>query len=735
MQGHITSIRHSNRQRKWQLLHALVLALAAFLFFARPVPADGQANNSQSKDKKLLQKLERTYILGPVEVHLVFTDANGKEQEYSLAEAPPDFLKKLPPALQAQSKSLLLNPKVRLFDGLWVENSAAVCKEAVDYVMAMFPPGSDHEAYQAARYVKEPPLTELPAQLEAYAMKNVTEVIPGNFVPPSCTPFKVGFMSAWIYPRAAAYFPQYNSQGAEVIPVGGYPTNQVKQLQISFGPPPLNIVPFTLTTPCTCHQANLFCNKDPDFTLFFDVMFNVVVNSTELDSWKFGPKPQMKTEYYLGMRTEDGLAMRGGYEKQVADLEHKLETQLAVDVAALATDELSWVTVVAQFFYDLVKYGVGGLYELSCDSQIYQTVDASLSGEFSTSTVAKMANTASEAFKNLFAALDTANAAGFTKLDIELAQDQKKTLIFKLTYPPPAKPKLENSVAAANKGIHLSPASLGVGGQQVAPGVPFMVSGSNFMGTYTNDIELDWGVKTVAGPPINSVVQWGPKGGKMEDVPATGFRATNLKPGTAYQFRVHECDLISCAPWSDWLTTSTQASGSNDVTLWLDKNSAQPVGTGTAQPNGSFLLKVTVPPGTSPGTHTLNAATGTHTQGEQPLASVDITVAGASGPGPSISLVNSPTGPALPPPVDLLYPSTATIRGNHFAPGVIVTVHLDNPTGPKLGTATPDKLGTFVGKFQIPMTSGGGHQLVAVQAAGGTPLQATVAVVLLAQPK
>jgi hypothetical protein len=65
----------------------------------------------------------------------------------------------------------------------------------------------------------------------------------------------------WSYPRARAgvidipaYFPKYNSQGALVIPVEGYPTGKVRQLQIELSTPPLNLVPFTLTTPCTCHD-------------------------------------------------------------------------------------------------------------------------------------------------------------------------------------------------------------------------------------------------------------------------------------------------------------------------------------------------------------------------------------------------------------------------------------------------------------------------------------------------
>lgn len=109
--------------------------------------------------------------------------------------------------------------------------------------------------------------------------------------------------------------------------------------------------------------------------------------------------------------------------------------------------------------------------------------------------------------------------------------------------------------------------------------------------------------------------------------------------------------------------------------------------------------------------------------------------AGAGGTGPSISVLNSQTGTALTPPINLPYPSTFTLRGDHFAPGVIVNVHLDSPTGPNLGIATPNKSGIFVANFRIPTTCSGKHTLVAVQTAAGNTLQATERVALAPQPK
>jgi hypothetical protein len=429
-------------------------------------------------------------------------------------------------------------------------------------------------------------------------------------------------------------------------------------------------------------------------------------------------------------------------------LEAKLEQQLAMDVASLAaTGELSIVTVIAQFFYDLFKYGIGGLLEASCDSNLYSPmssgmaigIGAAVSGLGNNSpTLLRMANTASQSFKTLFLALDSASAVGFTNLDIE--QGPKSSLIFKLTYLP-AKPELQNTIVAANKGIHLTPPSIGSGVRQIKPGFPFLVRGNNFPLPYANALDISWN-KTVAGV-ANTTVQWGPKGGQTQNSPpvllVTKFHAPDLKPSTSYQFRVHECDVIACAPWSEWLEASTQSGGSNDVDVWLDSDAAHPIGNGVVAPNGSFIVKTTMPAGTAPGNHTVNAG-----KGGKPEASFQIAVTGTGkgGPGggnaggPSISVMNTQTHTAFKPPINLLYPSTFRLRGNGFAPGVTVTVHLDSATGPQLGTSIPNKVGVFAGNFQLPMTQTGPHKLFAVQAAaGGNTLQATENVNLMSQPK
>jgi len=694
--------RNSMQQGVRWILPALVLALVALLFSARPALAQSGGKNG---DHSLVNSFQS--IWGPVEVHLIFGDANGKQQDYNLVDAPPDVLAMLTPQLRNEAKFPLLNPKIRYFDGQWLQNRDTICKEVeADVTHALLgTTGNGEHIYDV-----------------------------------SCRPFKYGFMTAYVVPSAASYFIQYDkASGAQVIPIGGYPTTKVKQLQIELSVP-FNVVPFTQTSSCTCHSANAFCNKDPDFTMAFSVSFNVLANSTELGSWKFGPRPQMAVEYYVG---KDALAMKNakGFEKNVADLESKLEQQFASLVVSLAaTGDLSIVTVIYDIFYDLVKYGVGGLLEAVCDSNLFPAVDAATSGEFNTTTIAKMANQASAGFKTLLIAVDTANNVGFTKLDI-VEGGANHALQFRLTYPPPTKPKIYNATVSANKGIHLTPPSIGTGGQQLKPGVPFLVNGSNFALAYTNALSISWDGGVAKASKSN--VQWGPKGGTMKDVTVTGtFNPTPIQPATAYQFRVQTCDSITCSAWSDWLETKTESAGASTVKLWLDNKTGQPIGTAALGPRGGFVIKATIPAGTAAGTHTLNAAN----TGNTPEASAQVTVAAAGMPGTTgapgsgigatstatIAVMNTTTHTAVKPPINLMISSTIRLRGDGFAPGTAVTVHLDTPTGPQLGTATPAKNGIFLGNFTIPyFPTGGSHTLVAVQ---GT-IQASEAVTLMSQPK
>ena len=132
----------------------------------------------------------------------------------------------------------------------------------------------------------------------------------------------------------------------------------------------------------------------------------------------------------------------------------------------------------------------------------------------------------------------------------------------------------------------------------------------------------------------------------------------------------------------------------------------------------------------------------------KPQASTSITVIGAAAGkvGPTISVLNGPGGTATPPPVNLGYEQIARLHGAGFAPAVVVNIHLDSATGPKIGSATPNKLGMFVVNLRMPGAKPGNHEIVAVQAVvnrrqvqsitgAGQTSQATVQVILTGQLK
>ena len=175
-----------------------------------------------------------------------------------------------------------------------------------------------------------------------------------------------------------------------------------------------------------------------------------------------------------------------------------------------------------------------------------------------------------------------------------------------------------------------------------AGGPDLPVTASDFRGTYVNTITVAWN-KTMIGK-TKSTLEWGPPPVSIT-TPALTFDATNLKPATGYGFRVHECDGITCAPWSDLLTTKTEPGGSNLVTFWLDNDNAHPVGSSSAPPSGgNFVANVKIPPATAPGPHVLHAG-----MYGRPPANAQITVCQPGGCAATIAVVNTSNNTLYPP--------------------------------------------------------------------------------------
>src|SRR5271156_6922562 len=128
------------RQGVRRILAALALAFVVFLFSARPALAQGTSTDKITLDKLLS-------ILGQVEVHLVYTDADGKQQDVSLAQAPPELLAKLPLPLRVESKLPILQPKVSYFDGLWGLYRDSICKDTIPEIQQDTPAGTNNTAY------------------------------------------------------------------------------------------------------------------------------------------------------------------------------------------------------------------------------------------------------------------------------------------------------------------------------------------------------------------------------------------------------------------------------------------------------------------------------------------------------------------------------------------------------------------------------------------------------------
>lgn len=690
-------------QRARRVAPVVVLVLAAFLVPAFPaLAADGSLVNNSLP------------ITGGIEVVLVYTDTDGKQQEFSLTSAPSTIFGQLPQRLQLESKLPFLQPGFFLAD--WSRVDGSVCQDMVGQIKQDIN-SPDNSAYNV-----------------------------------SCKPMKYGLMHAQIQTEWEDNILQGQVKG--------------RRLVIWYYVPPFSSVPFYVTSPATCHkgQGNMFCADDPKYTMLYDVNMVWIITGPDRKSIKL-PLNVVAS----GDVTMQALLNGAGYDKQIQAAISKWESQMAVDGAtAIADWYAALITAVVQTVKDLL-FNSGALYADVANQHLRDEVSARINN-LASGALGQGVNTGADALNNFIVALESATALGFTDLDVDVGP--RNSLQFKLTYPAPAKPQLQNTIVTRNKGIHLSPPSIATGVQEIKPGIPFLVEGNNFLVPYTNDLQLSWNT-TVVGVP-KTTVQWGPKGGQMQETDVASapgssagreggsFAAEDLKPETTYQFRIHQCDSISCAPWSDWLTASTQKGGSNEVAVRLDNDSSRPIGTGVINPNGSFAVQVLLPAGTAPGTHTLLAApgasSGTETMvgrrtlrtsydgnsssasqataaGEKSDASVQITVCGSSGCGPSISVLDSQTKTAINPPINLLYPSTFMLRGDHFAPATIVTLHLDSPTGTKLGTAVPNKLGTFEAGFQLPMVQTGRHKLVAVQAAGGRSLQATEEVLLASQPK
>ncbi len=476
---------------------------------------------------------------------------------------------------------------------------------------------------------------------------------------------------------------------------------------------PFNAVIFWVTSPHTCHLGSNCPTEptDPAFSMVFNLDITVTCTSSQPDAFTLPatctPAASVDVEAVYG----------GDVTAQLTAAATKFAAQLAAEGAATAASggaaaPEAVAGAIAGAINVAIK-GIGAAIAAATDEHLRDQVSAALVGYVSSPTLGANAQSVNSDFTTLFNNLYFADLGGLKPFVIRF-ETPGWDLDFGLVYPLPAKPLLENTTAASNKGSLFSP-QIAVSKPEVIAGQTIPVKCTDFRGAYVNSLSIAWN-KTVLGTQ-RSKLGWGPPD-QVVTIPALTFYATNLKPATMYQFVVKECDGLTCAPKSDVLTTVTEGAGASDVRFWLDNSTNQIIGQAAIGNNAySFSANVTIPAGTTAGTHVLNALeVGTQ------VATVAITVCPVSGCGPVIGVFSTQSNTFYPPGSLVGTGNPVVVRGSKFAPGGSVWLWLDGVKGTRVATAPVGPLGNFQASFSMPMTHSGQHQFVAIELKPGVKL-------------
>ncbi len=603
------------------------------------------------------------WIASPIRLNLGFTDQNGKPSAAEVSSFSAEQLAGLPAGLLQAKGSELLTPGH--FDALWSAMKGGICSD-VQQAISTLENHSPNSPYNIQPCVMNP---------KGYLTAN--------------------FQESW--------------EDDSMNNVNGRRIRFIYQA-------PLNGVTFWMTSPHTCHVGSNCPTEptDPAFTIVFTAYLTVTCTSTP-NATSFDLPVSCTSAADISVDGVYGGDVTSQLVASTTKFAMQLTTEAATAAASGGTVAPEAAIAAISSALNLAVQGIGTLIAAETDQHLRDQVSFYIVGFVNSPTLDSNSLNASNDFNALFQNLYQATLGGLRPFVIGISP--KLDFDFGLIYPPPAKPQIQNTTAANNKGS-LFGQTIAVSQPEVVAGQMLPVTASFFRGAYVNALNIAWN-KTVLGDTKSSLV-WGPPPVTIT-TPALTFNAIDLKPATQYTFRVHECDGLTCAPLSDVLTTATEATGSNDIYFWLDNNTGQIIGHNTVGASGGqFLTNVLIPATTAPGAHLLHAGA----PGGQP-ATASITVCQVGGCGPTVGVLNTSNNTLYPPGSVVEVGLPVVLRGSKFAPGGSVWIWVDSVQGTKAGTAPVGPLGNFQASFTMPMIMAGKHNLVAIELKPGVKLPPT----------
>lgn len=603
-------------------------------------------------------------IVGPIRLNLGFTDETGTPRAALVDSLSSEQLAGLPSGLLQAKGSDLFTPGH--FDALWNAMKGGICSDV---------------------------------QRAISTLENHSPNSPYNIQP--CVMPPKGYLTA--------NFQETWTDDATLQTMNG------RRIRFTYQAP-LNGVTFWMTSPHTCHVGSNCPTEptDPAFTVVYTVELTVTCTSAP-NATSFDLPVSCKPAVDIAVEGVYGGDVTG----QLVSATTQFVAQLAAEGAAAAASGGTVAPEAAigaiSSALNLAVQGLGTLIAADTDAHLRDQVSSYIVGFVNSPTLNANSTNVSNDFNALFQNLYFATLNGLRPFVIGISP--KLSLDFGLIYPLPAKPQIQNTTAANNRGS-LFAQTISVSQPEVVAGQVLSVTAEYFKGADVNTVNIAWN-KTVLGNPKSSLV-WGPPKTTVTTTALT-FNAIDLKPATQYTFQVQECDGISCAPPSDVLTTKTEAAGSNDVYFWLDNDTGKIIGHNTVGlSGGQFLTNVLIPATTTPGAHLLHAGS----PGGQP-ATASITVCQVGGCGPSVAVLNTSNNTLYPPGSVVGVGLPVVLRGAKFAPGSSAWIWIDGVQGTKAAAAPVGPLGNFQASFTMPMVAAGKHNLVAIELKPGVKLPPT----------